>query len=437
MCCSFIRAADNSGYFYDKSGEQTIKSIQDLSFIPFEGRINNGLKNGVYWIKMDLENDQQVVEITAPRILEVQCFSNGEEINRRIYALLPTFEIPDNTQSVYLKVVCQKEAYIPIKTYKASEFINANQKRFLAWGLYYGFAIMVVVMNVFYFFSLKEKSFLHYVLFLIIISLGLFHRDGLMPILTASVFLIKDAEVIIHLLIPIAGSLFAANYLQHEIHFPKLKYWVYGLHGIVATFYITYFVTDSFYWFAYGDIIAISILTLYWVSGVLLFNKNTFSKFFTIAYSVILILAFDFFISPLFGIPNIGITTSLLKIGGVFEMLVLSYAVVFRMRELRKENDQIKNDVFNYLSQLSELESELDKLKQGEDNIIASAILNAREIEIITLIAEGKSNKEIAEEIHVSINTVKYHIKKLYDKLDISSRKEALVKATELQKVNI
>ena len=37
-------------------------------------------------------------------------------------------------------------------------------------------------------------------------------------------------------------------------------------------------------------------------------------------------------------------------------------------------------------------------------------------------IAEGKSNKEIASELFISLSTVKTHINNLYKKLDVSSR---------------
>ena len=52
--------------------------------------------------------------------------------------------------------------------------------------------------------------------------------------------------------------------------------------------------------------------------------------------------------------------------------------------------------------------------------------LTPREIEILDLIAEGKSNMEIAQALVVEEKTVKNHITRLYSKLDISSRYEAI-----------
>ncbi|WP_299364076.1 helix-turn-helix transcriptional regulator [Winogradskyella sp.] len=52
--------------------------------------------------------------------------------------------------------------------------------------------------------------------------------------------------------------------------------------------------------------------------------------------------------------------------------------------------------------------------------------LSVQERKILGLLQQGKSNKEISEEYHIEINTVKTHIRNIYSKLNIKSRKEAL-----------
>jgi LuxR family maltose regulon positive regulatory protein len=58
--------------------------------------------------------------------------------------------------------------------------------------------------------------------------------------------------------------------------------------------------------------------------------------------------------------------------------------------------------------------------------------LTEREQEILRLIAAGRSNPEIAERLYLSLNTIKWHVKNLYGKLDVSSRIEAVAHAQEL-----
>jgi len=55
-----------------------------------------------------------------------------------------------------------------------------------------------------------------------------------------------------------------------------------------------------------------------------------------------------------------------------------------------------------------------------------------REFEVLTLLAEGRSNKEIARQLEVSPNTVKTHVSSLYEKLEAKRRTEAISRAREL-----
>jgi ATP/maltotriose-dependent transcriptional regulator MalT len=59
--------------------------------------------------------------------------------------------------------------------------------------------------------------------------------------------------------------------------------------------------------------------------------------------------------------------------------------------------------------------------------------LSEREQEVLDQMALGKTNKEIAEVIFVSENTVKFHLKNIYLKLDVKNRTEAINKANALQ----
>jgi LuxR family maltose regulon positive regulatory protein len=59
--------------------------------------------------------------------------------------------------------------------------------------------------------------------------------------------------------------------------------------------------------------------------------------------------------------------------------------------------------------------------------------LSERELEILRLIAAGRSNPEIAELLYLSLNTVKWHAKNLYSKLNVGSRIEAVARGQELK----
>ena len=60
------------------------------------------------------------------------------------------------------------------------------------------------------------------------------------------------------------------------------------------------------------------------------------------------------------------------------------------------------------------------------------AALTPREIEVLTLLAEGASNKSIARRLGISIHTVKFHVASLLDKFEAIGRTDAVTQAVRL-----
>ena len=58
--------------------------------------------------------------------------------------------------------------------------------------------------------------------------------------------------------------------------------------------------------------------------------------------------------------------------------------------------------------------------------------LSARELEVLALLATGKPNRAIAEELVVTLDTVKRHVTNLFNKLGVANRTQAVARAREL-----
>ena len=67
--------------------------------------------------------------------------------------------------------------------------------------------------------------------------------------------------------------------------------------------------------------------------------------------------------------------------------------------------------------------------RSGEDLL---AMLTSKEVLVLRLLAESKTNKEIAAELYVELSTVKTHVNNIYSKLAVSNRKEARSKYAEM-----
>jgi LuxR family maltose regulon positive regulatory protein len=58
--------------------------------------------------------------------------------------------------------------------------------------------------------------------------------------------------------------------------------------------------------------------------------------------------------------------------------------------------------------------------------------LSDRELEVLGLVAQGLSNREIAERLFITVGTVKTHVHNIHGKLGVQRRTEAAARAREL-----
>jgi DNA-binding CsgD family transcriptional regulator len=63
--------------------------------------------------------------------------------------------------------------------------------------------------------------------------------------------------------------------------------------------------------------------------------------------------------------------------------------------------------------------------------------LTPRELEVLSLLAEGASNKTIARQLGISVHTAKFHVGSLLDKLDAVGRTDAVAHAARLGVINL
>ncbi|WP_305882146.1 LuxR C-terminal-related transcriptional regulator [Robiginitalea marina] len=104
---------------------------------------------------------------------------------------------------------------------------------------------------------------------------------------------------------------------------------------------------------------------------------------------------------------------------------------------LLKEIGEARADNGQVLDLLHAIEEEKRySLKKGSDKIIkpkkSISDLSKRELEILSLVSRGANNGDIAEELFISLDTVKKHLYRAYQKLYVSNRMAAVRRAQEL-----
>jgi len=68
----------------------------------------------------------------------------------------------------------------------------------------------------------------------------------------------------------------------------------------------------------------------------------------------------------------------------------------------------------------------------SSQNVSAGIYLTGREMEILKEVCKGLSNQEVADKLGISRRTVDFHLLNVYDKLNVSSRMQALRQAVRL-----
>ena len=115
----------------------------------------------------------------------------------------------------------------------------------------------------------------------------------------------------------------------------------------------------------------------------------------------------------------------------------------YNQRKIAMEQE-IRNQLALYLKEIDVLKANINThliegsnsvgtmFENDELNAYFDAKLSKRELEVLSELSKGKSNKEISETLFVSVNTVRSHLLNIYDKLDVKNRTQAVKKAGNL-----
>lgn len=291
-------------------------------------------------------------------------------------------------------------------------------------GLFYGFAIMVILLNLVCYFLFDEKLFLFYSLSLLTVSALLFFSDGLLPLiglpaLSSSI----TAESFLVLVTCICGAWFASRYLNIQEVFPKLRSVAIFLLSASAIMIFMSGFSETTTFTSIANLLSFSVISFYFLTGVYLFSKKNYPKFYVIAFSIPLLFAVDYFVLRNLGLEFLMTQPVHIKVAVLAEMLLISYAIVYRMRAVKEENTLRKTELQIFLKR-QEVMNRKNAMQLMEDvyleNLIMHYDLDGFEIKLLQYISEGKDNVKIARKLKSTETEIEELTKDLYHKLEIS-----------------
>lgn len=429
--------------------EQNVNPEKDINFNRFNSFPNSynlGIKNGKYWFKLVLNKHIRqknlIAYIPTHNISEIEIYeiknnqlnyitTTGNKIDFEelpINYKFPAFKINTESNTVfYLKVNFIKEANFPIKIVSEKSFLSYSYSKEKINSFYYGTCIVVILLNLFFFLKFKDKNYLYYLLFLTsLMCLFLLYDGSLINLFRGNTFYYK-LESIIHLSAAIWFLLFSITFLhlnsKHAL-FTKL-FFIFPI-GI-SILYTFYFIYNNYIFAAIGDAFGILLLPILWLFGFYYIKQLPYAKFFVLGYLLLIPFAVYFMIGFPFGLWKVNGEMLIIKISSWLDMFIFTYALSFKIKNQNEENKktiiQLQNTLKNAPIKKENLLIDSFYFLIKKNNITTSA-LTLRELDILKAICEGLTNNEISDQLYISKNTVKYHIKNIYSKTNVRNRLE-------------
>ncbi|OGS75449.1 MAG: hypothetical protein A2063_10755 [Gallionellales bacterium GWA2_60_142] len=367
----------------DAGNRLTIEDVaaRDAEFhaaaLPGPDKANNALNFGYsssnWWLRLNVNsavaNERMLLEVGYPSLDRVELYSRDAKGWQKLEAgdLLPfaarpvihrnlvfPVQLAAGQQTFYLRVKSDGSVTVPLQLWQPEAFERHNQQSYVVLALYFGMLMALMAYNLLLYFSLRERAYLVYVLFVASLAVGLLSLSGL-----GSQFLWPDWTAWGNVALPFGfcmaglfGTLFTRVFLDTKNTVPrhdqilKVLGWLFMLTGLAA-------LTLPYYYSAMavsllGAITPIVVIS----SGVIgLRQGHPGARWFLLAWTLLMIGVAVQGSRNMGWLPTNLITLHSIQIGSALEMLLLSFALADRINAMRRERDIAQAQLIDSMGQ--------------------------------------------------------------------------------------
>ena len=328
-----------------------------------------GYTSDIYWFRLRLTNPHAkstdkllAIEYPLLDLIDIYLVKNDQinlhtqygdtlpfssrTIHHRSF-LLPV-QLPANDYlDVYIRVSTQGSLQLPVSLVDERHFFETDQQNLASKNIYYGMLLVMVLYNLFLYFSLKEKAYLYYVNFVCSFLLMQAAMHGVL-----FQFVYPDApsihQVSILVLVPMT-MLFACLFTRDFLNLNVNAIWLdrvllistyLSLLCIAGAFFLNYGISTQCSVF----LVIIASLTIM-ISGPYVWIRGVKSaKYFTVAW-IFLVLGTTVAAINKFGLlPRNSLTENGLQWGSAMEAVLLSFALADRLNRERQARFKAQRD---------------------------------------------------------------------------------------------
>ncbi|MFT6922318.1 MAG: signal transduction histidine kinase [Crocinitomicaceae bacterium] len=393
----------------DEKSSMTIEDvINSGKFIKSKVHVPNmGVTESSFWLKIPIKNgtneEDLILMLEQPFIDLVELYSPmpngaykettlGEHqnfSNRKYHDPNYLFDIhiaKGESRTFYMKVSGKEQIQLPLSIGPKKLIFEKRKNSDLLSGIYFGMIIVMMLYNLFIYFTTRDNSYLYYVVYIVLIGLTQTSLQGypfqyLWPNLP---WMSEHSLFIFPSLVGVSALVFMRNFLQVKKTLPKLDKLMPVFHIVYAACIIL--AIGGNYKLSYNIIeINAMVVSVYMLTVTIVIVRRGYrpGRYFLIAWSTFLLGVIIFVMKDQGVLPYNGFTRYTMHIGSALEVILLSFALADRINILKAEKEE---------SQAKLLGSSLENERIiREQNTILEEKVKARTLEL------EQSNVELNE----------------------------------------
>ncbi len=460
--------------YEDESNKKTISELDTSLFVQSHVETPNfGLSKSAFWIKLKITNrtseENILLELASPMIDLCELYagetrkllqSNSENLpfrQRKINDPNLVFELKvpqGQTKTFFLKILASEQLILPLIINSPKEFYQDSLNKEILAGIQIGILLVMILYNLFIYFSVKEESYLYYVLYILFIGLTQLTLTGY-----TYKYLWPDTPAfnnLAYVMFPALAGIFTILFIKKFLHTSAKSPILHHMLTIISFGYLLALVTRVLGFdlisFRIIDIMALSgaIVTLIITVRLSFFKNYRPAKFFLTAWLVFLVGLILYIVRNLNMLPYNDFTNYSMQVGTIIEVILLSFALADKINILKKERELsqeqalrvslenekiIREQNISLEKKVAERTIELTQTNQDlEDTLNKLKDAQSQLIESEKMASLGQLTAGIAHEINNPINFVSSNIRPL--RRDIDDVLEILSEFDEMQQVD-
>lgn len=360
-----------------------------------QGQINFGFSRSAYWLRVRLHGrtaSSWLLEVDYPPLDRVDLYvprtgggyrhlHSGDLVafSERPYRhrnLVFPLELPEGEVALYLRVESEGSLTVPLKLWQADDFVGASQGLYAVLALYYGTLLALGVYNLLLYFSIRDRAYLQYVLFVTGMAIGLGSGNGF-----AQQFIWPEWPAWANVAFPVGYAIAGLFGAQFTRTFLDTRHTAPGMDRALRAEMALFVLALASFAVSYraGAILVslggLVVAVTSFASGILVWRRGHLgARFFLLAWTVLLIGGAVMGMRNFGWLPTNLFTTYAMQIGSTLDLILLSFALADRINIMRREKESAQAESLDAKQKM------LEALKRSEEELEARVEMRTREL---------------------------------------------------------